>query len=161
MLLSNYWLICSKINLSEKIKSWGKANLNCLTLVNRLQLPGYAGSHPLNQSQHPVDPVWILCWDYTYCIIWIQLWVGEYCFQFMQVLILFSQLLTSCLRTAFILRNLSCSISFWCFYLLVRNRFRIICQLYILSLTENPFIGLLRTQCGGYWDILGPHQSLF
>lgn len=123
MLLSNYWLIYCKIYLFEKTESVGKANLNCLTLVNGLQLPGYAGSHPQNPSQCPVDPIWILCWDYTYCIIWIQVWFGEYRLQFMQVLILFSQLLTSCLSTAFILRNLSCSNPCWCFYLVFRNRF--------------------------------------
>lgn len=43
----------------------------------------------------------------------------------------------------------------------VRNRFTFLCQYYILSLTKNPLIGLLRTHCGGYWDILGPHQSPF
>lgn len=67
----------------------------------------------------------------------------------MQVLILFSQLLTSCLPTAFILRNLSCSSSCWCFYLVFRNGFTFLCQLYILKvsshrLSENEMSRLLR-----------------
>lgn len=135
--------------LFEKIESVGKANLNCLTSVSGLQLPGYAGSYPQNPSQCPVDPIWVLCWDYAYCIIWIQVWFGEYRLQFMQVLILFSQLLTSCLPTAFILRNLSCSSSCWCFYLVFRNGFTFLCQLYILKvsshrLSENEMSRLLR-----------------
>lgn len=147
MLLSNYWLIYWKIYLFEKTKPVGKANLNCLKLVSGLQLPGYAGSYPQNPSQCPVDPIWILCWYYTYRITWIQVWFGEYRLQFMQVLILFSQLLTSCLHTAFILRNLSCSSPCWCFYLVFRNRF--LCQLYILKISshwpsENYMSRLLR-----------------